>query len=327
MVSRRRALTLFGIAGTAGAAALAGCASDAESSSASTTSATASSSGAVAAAPQETAGPYPGDGTNGPNVLIQSGVVRQDITSSFGDYTGKAEGVPTTIALTFRDLARDAAGSGMAIYLWHCDRDGEYSLYGRDITEQNYLRGIQVADAAGKVTFTSIFPACYSGRWPHIHFEVYDSLDVAVAGGNARLTSQIALPQDACNQVFAYDSGYAQSVRNLSGVSLANDNVFGDGWDAELASVSGTPATGMTVSLTVGVAEKSQNAQSNSAPGGPGGSGSPGGSGGNRTPGGPGGNSAPGGPGGNSAPAGSGGNSAPGGQGDPGRGPGGMPPR
>ena len=34
--------------------------------------------------PEETAGPYPGDGSNGANVLTESGVVRSDITSSFG---------------------------------------------------------------------------------------------------------------------------------------------------------------------------------------------------------------------------------------------------
>ena len=41
------------------------------------------------------------------------------------------------------------------------------------------LRGVQAADSNGQVTFTSIFPGCYSGRWPHIHFEVYPSLSAA----------------------------------------------------------------------------------------------------------------------------------------------------
>ncbi|MDT2004700.1 dioxygenase [Rhodococcus opacus] len=277
MLSRRRALFVFG---AAGASALAAC-STAGSTASSTTSAAEASSTAgdvaatgtcVAAAPQETAGPYPGDGSNGPNVLVESGIVRQDIRSSFGSYSGTAEGVATTIELTLQDLTKDcAAGEGMAVYLWHCDRDGEYSLYGQGITEQNYLRGVQVADSTGKVSFTSIFPACYSGRWPHIHFEVFDSLESAVAGEDARLTSQIAVPQDACTTVFAYDSGYANSVRNLSQVSLDSDNVFGDGWDAELATVSGEPASGMTISIIVGVAEKSANTQS--APSGPSGGG------------------------------------------------------
>ena len=37
--------------------------------------------------PEETSGPYPGDGSNGANVLTQSGIVRSDITSSFGSST------------------------------------------------------------------------------------------------------------------------------------------------------------------------------------------------------------------------------------------------
>ncbi|WP_174184792.1 dioxygenase [Nocardia barduliensis] len=286
MVSRRRALFFLGA--TAGAAAVAGCAPGSSGTASTTTgtaAATTTQSGATAAAPQETAGPYPGDGSNGPNVLVESGVVRSDITTSFGSYSGVAQGVPMTLDLTLRDLAEGgAAGAGMAVYVWHCDRDGNYSLYSEGVTEQNYLRGVQVAGADGKVNFTSIFPACYSGRWPHIHFEVYDSLETAVAGQNARLTSQIALPHESCEAVFAHDSGYARSVTNLSQVTLASDNVFGDGWDAELATVTGAPSSGLRVSLTVGVAEKSKNTQSGNAPGAQPGGRPPGGAPGGRPP-------------------------------------------
>jgi protocatechuate 3,4-dioxygenase beta subunit len=209
------------------------------------------------AAPAETAGPYPGDGSNGPNVLIESGVVRSDIRSSFGSYSGTAEGVPVTIDLPLQDVTKNcAAGAGMAVYIWHCDRSGNYSLYSPDAADQNYLRGVQVADQDGRVSFTSN-PACYDGRWPHIHFEVFHSLEAAVAGENARLTSQVALPEQACAAVYGYDSGYAASVQNMSQVTLSSDNVFGDGWDAELASVTGDPATGMAVALIIGVGERS----------------------------------------------------------------------
>ncbi len=293
MVSRRRALFFLGAA--AGTTALAACSSDpsssAATSSSNSTSATAASDGTtcVAATPQETAGPYPGDGSNGPNVLIESGIVRQDITSSFNSYSGTADGVPTTIQLTLQDLASDCGpGAGMAVYLWHCNRDGKYSMY--DVADQNYLRGVQVADASGIVTFSSIFPACYSGRWPHIHFEVFDSLESAVAGDNARLTSQIAVPQDACTTVFDYDDGYAKSISNLSQSSMASDNVFGDGWDAELATATGTPQSGMKLAITIGVAEKSQNTAAPSAGGSGGGTPPANGSGGGTPPaGGPGG--------------------------------------
>ena len=113
------------------------------------------------------------------------------------------------------------------MYVWHCDRDGNYSLYSQAAADENYLRGVQEADANGVVTFQSIFPACYSGRWPHVHFEVYPSLDMATNENNKIATSQIALPKDVCDQVYATD-GYGQSVQTLSQVSLTTDMVFAD---------------------------------------------------------------------------------------------------
>ena len=83
--------------------------------------------------------------------------------------------------------------TGAAVYVWHCDQDGNYSMYG-SATEANYLRGVQEVDANGVASFTSIFPACYSGRWPHVHFEVYPSVSDATNATNKLATSQIALP-------------------------------------------------------------------------------------------------------------------------------------
>ena len=260
-MSRRRALTFFGAASLTTLAV--GCAANRVGTSSASESAsepTATTVGVADAAPQETGGPYPGDGSNGPNVLVESGVVRSDITSSFGSYVGSAQGVPVTLTMTLQDLARNGApGAGMAVYVWHCDREGRYSLYSEDVSEQNYLRGVQVADADGKLTFTTIFPGTYAGRWPHVHFEVFDSLETAVAGSDARLTSQIAIPEQAARTAYAADSGYASSIPNLNGVTLDGDGVFGDGWAAELATVGGSPDAGMTFAIVIGVAEKSQN--------------------------------------------------------------------
>lgn len=244
---RRR---LLGILAGAGALTLAGCAAASTGSTAGGSAASTSSSAVSGAIPEETAGPYPGDGSNGPNVLTESGVVRSDIRSSFGSLSGTAEGVPLTITLTVVDASTGAALPGAAVYLWHCDRDGTYSLY--DVADQNYLRGVQVADASGVVSFTSIFPAAYSGRWPHAHFEVYSDLAAATDGDNATVTSQLALPQDACTAVYATD-GYSASVRNLAQTSLATDMVFSDGYASQLATVTGDVTSGMAATLTVGV--------------------------------------------------------------------------
>jgi protocatechuate 3,4-dioxygenase beta subunit len=203
--------------------------------------------------PEETAGPYPGDGSNGANVLTESGVVRGDITSSFGSSTTRAEGVPLQIAMTINDFAQDKKPmAGAAVYLWHCDRAGQYSLYSQAIAKENYLRGVQETDANGQVTFTSIYPACYDGRWPHIHFEVYPSLAKATYSSNKIATSQMALPEAASKAVYA-TAGYEQSAPNLGRVSLDSDNVFGDGYDLQVPEVTGNATGGYRLSLSCSV--------------------------------------------------------------------------
>jgi protocatechuate 3,4-dioxygenase beta subunit len=203
--------------------------------------------------PDETGGPFPGDGSNGVNVLDDSGIVRSDIRSSFGSSTAVAEGVPLTIELTVRDAATGSALVGAGVYLWHCDRDGNYSLYSDGLEDVNYLRGVQETDAMGTARFTSIYPACYTGRWPHIHFEVYSDVANAVASGPIVKTSQIALPEEVNALVYA-TSGYEQSVQNVSQVSLAGDNVFrDDGGIHQIATMSGSAASGCTAALTIGV--------------------------------------------------------------------------
>jgi protocatechuate 3,4-dioxygenase beta subunit len=269
LMERRRALKLF--AG-AGLVALVGCGNGAESTSAAsgatttsnpsgttdTTAPTETTTGSGTDAscstiPEETAGPYPGDGSNGPNALTESGIVRSDIRSSFGSASGVAEGVPLTIELTVVDKANGcAAMSGAAVYLSHCDRAGLYSMYSQGATDQNYLRGVQETDAAGLVTFTSIFPAAYSGRWPHVHFEVYPTLAEATSAGTQIATSQLAFPEDVCNLVYAID-GYDESVRNMAQTSLESDNVFRDGVEQQLATMTGDVTDGFVARLTVPV--------------------------------------------------------------------------
>ncbi|WP_436527355.1 intradiol ring-cleavage dioxygenase [Actinoplanes sp. HUAS TT8] len=241
-MNRRRMLTLIG---GAGAAVM-------------VTGAIVGTSGTASAATleeveSETAGPYPADGSNGVDVRTESGIVRSDIRSSFGTSTTVAEGVPLEFSITVVDL-EGAPVTGAAVYAWHCDRDGNYSLYSTGITGENYLRGIQETDSTGTVTFTSIFPACYSGRWPHIHFEVYSSLANATSGdGPIVKTSQIAIPEEFADLVYATD-GYSRSVTNLSQVTLATDNVFGDDSAArELATVTGSVSAGFVARLTAAV--------------------------------------------------------------------------
>jgi protocatechuate 3,4-dioxygenase beta subunit len=203
------------------------------------------------AIPEETGGPFPGDGSNGPDALTTSGVVRRDITTSFGDASGRAEGVPARITLKLVDVAGGGGPlAGAAIYAWHCDAAGRYSMY--DVPDQNYLRGVQECGADGTVVFDTIFPAAYSGRWPHIHFEVYADLDTATQAGSRLRTSQLAIPKDACDAVYK-TYGYGGSITNLAQTSLDTDMVFADGHAGQLADWSGSPDSRVDLGLNVGV--------------------------------------------------------------------------
>ncbi|WP_345750705.1 intradiol ring-cleavage dioxygenase [Microbacterium rhizophilus] len=261
----RRAL--FGLAGLgAGAALLAACApasgtgrsasgaGGASSPSPSPTSSPGTTAEVPAAEiPDETAGPYPGDGSNGPDVLEQSGIVRSDIRSSVGS-DDPVDGVPLRFTLRITDMAQaDAAFAGVAVYAWHCDAQGRYSMYSQGVEDQTWLRGVQVADADGLVTFTSIMPGCYAGRWPHIHFEVYPDAGSITDSANAIATSQLALPEDVLADVYARPA-YDGSAANLARISLESDNVFGeDGGALQLAAVTGNSTAGYSAALTVRV--------------------------------------------------------------------------
>lgn len=251
---RRRALTwLLG----AGALPLVGCGGG--SSSEDSADVFTSGSGTCLAIPAETAGPYPGDGTNAVsgstvNALALSGIVRSDIRSSLPASLGTAAGVPLTLTMQLLNANASCASlAGYAVYLWHCDREGNYSMYSSGVTNQNYLRGVQVSDSDGVVVFDTIFPGCYAGRWPHMHFEIFASLAQATSGNSDVRTSQLALPEAACREVYA-STGYSASLGNLNGISLSSDNVFSDGSSLQLATLSGSVAAGYAATLSVGIA-------------------------------------------------------------------------
>ncbi len=161
-----------------------------------------------------------------------------------------------TLTITVVDVNNGCAAlEGYAVYIWHCTRDGLYSLY--TVPNENYLRGVGVTDADGQVTFTSIFPGCYAGRYPHIHFEVYPSLARATSYSNRLLCSQFAMPQAACDTVYA-SSGYSSSASNFSSTTTSNDNVFGDNSSTQVTAMTpvmtGDLTNGYTGTVTVGLA-------------------------------------------------------------------------
>jgi protocatechuate 3,4-dioxygenase beta subunit len=191
----------------------------------------------------ETDGPYPLYA-----ILSNSVLTREDITE------GKT-GVPLTLTLTLQDLSNGCTPiSGAGIYIWHCDKDGIYSGYATSTnagsTSTTFLRGVQVTDSNGQVTFTTIYPGWYAGRITHIHAQVY--LNDSLVEGSAIATTQLAFPVDITTAV--YNSALYTKGQNTSVTSFSADNVFSDGTSTEMLSLSGDTTSGYTATMTISIA-------------------------------------------------------------------------
>lgn len=193
--------------------------------------------------PEETGGPFPGDGSNGPDILTQQGAIRSDIRSNL-DGSNTQAGAPMTLQLTVTENCVPLPGA--AVYVWHCNRDGDYSMYGSN-ADQTWLRGVQVADDAGALTFTTILPGRYSGRASHVHFRVYRDATLA----EELLTSQMAFDDDTADALYTAADGYDDSLTNAT--HNATDNVFSDGVDTQLLTLTGDPTTAIVGTLQIGV--------------------------------------------------------------------------
>jgi protocatechuate 3,4-dioxygenase beta subunit len=191
----------------------------------------------------ETDGPYPLYA-----ILTNSILTRSDITE------GKT-GVPLTLTITLQDLNNSCAPiSGAGIYIWHCDKDGIYSGYANSTnagsTSTTFLRGVQVTDSNGQVTFTTIYPGWYAGRITHVHAQVY--LNDSLVEGTAVATTQLAFPIDITTAV--YNTSLYTKGQNTSVTSFSADNVFSDGTSTEMLTLSGDTTNGYAATMTISIA-------------------------------------------------------------------------
>jgi protocatechuate 3,4-dioxygenase beta subunit len=211
--------------------------------------------------PTETEGPFPGDGSNNAhgtlaNVLKSSGIVRRDMRTNIAKTAIAAEGQAFDLEITLVNVRQACAPlAGHAIYLWHCDALGRYSIY--DLPNASYLRAVGVTDSVGNAAFTTIFPGCYPGRYPHIHFEVYMSLERATSYKNRLLTSQMAMPADACRTIYAASKRYGTSAANFTSVRVERDDVFAGSTPRQIAAqtpkVTGGASGAYKGVLTIGI--------------------------------------------------------------------------
>nr|WP_068893195.1 intradiol ring-cleavage dioxygenase [Pedobacter panaciterrae] len=188
-------------------------------------------------APSETEGPFP--------TKTPSGYVRSDITDGRSGYK-------LTAKITITNSNNNCVPiAGALVDIWHCDAEGNYSEYGgsgmqsTNYQSVHFLRGRQITDADGLVTFTSIFPGWYTGRATHIHVHVYN------AAGNSLKVTQIAFPEGS-GTALAIVNGYK---KGMSGYTYnANDNVFSDDKNnSEVATVTGSIADGFNLTMKINV--------------------------------------------------------------------------
>ncbi|MFT7722945.1 MAG: intradiol ring-cleavage dioxygenase [Roseateles sp.] len=253
MVAGGSALTLMGCGGGGSDGS-----STAAASTTGTTGSTGSSTSGCSVIPNETEGPYPGDGSNSANgsianALALTGIVRSDIRASIAGASGVATGVPLQVIIELVNTNASCADlSGYAIYLWHCDALGRYSMYSSGVTAENYLRGVQATGSDGLASFQTIYPGCYAGRVPHLHFEIYRSTTTATNWNNKLRTSQLCFPAEVNTAVYA-TSGYGQSAANNAAISLSRDGIFSDGYATQMATVTGSASAGYVATLRVGI--------------------------------------------------------------------------
>ena len=114
--------------------------------------------------PQQTEGPYFVDGT--PN--------RSDITSDTSNgVTQEGINLNLTIHVYGIDNGSCVPIKGAKVDVWHANSTGAYSAVGEMATlGSNFLRGNQITDDNGTVTFSTIYPGWYPGRAIHIHDKV-----------------------------------------------------------------------------------------------------------------------------------------------------------
>jgi protocatechuate 3,4-dioxygenase beta subunit len=196
-------------------------------------------SGSCSATDAETEGPFP---TKSPSTLVKTDI-RSDRT-----------GVAFTITITIQDKNNSCAAlEGAYVDIWHCDKDGYYSEYGGtsmqtvDYTAVHFLRGRQVTNSDGQVSFVSIFPGWYQSRATHIHVHIYS------ASGSSLLVTQIGFPESSNSAVVLVNASTANGyTKGMSGYTYnASDSVFTDSIDNEIATVTGSVADGYALTHTI----------------------------------------------------------------------------
>ena len=213
-LTRRRLLeTLLG----AGIAALSGCGGGSASTTSTSGTSTGTSSGTTVSCvltPELTVGPY----------FVDEKLNRSDLTTNTTD-SNVLDATPLTLTLTIMEYAASgcSALAGAQVDVWHADAAGVYSDEAvQNTTGQTYLRGYQITDSDGVVTFKTVIPGWYSGRTIHIHVMIR----TLSSSGSVltEFTTQLFFDQTFLNALASTVSPY--NTRGTQDTSNSEDTIY-----------------------------------------------------------------------------------------------------
>ncbi len=153
-------------------------------------------------------------------------LITQDITGPYyldarqirSDIADGQPGMPLQLDFQVVDTFGCQPLPGGTVHIWQCNASGLYSgvknlVLDRelnptgsdvDLSDSNFLRGVQTADSEGRVRFQSIVPGWYAPRPTHLHLKVYPPSFGEVA------TTQLYFPPAFCDEVYTHEAYVAR---------------------------------------------------------------------------------------------------------------------
>ena len=162
-----------------------------------------------------------------PTQSVEEGPYYLSSTPTRSDVTDGQEGKALTLSFTVLDTACKPI-KGARVDIWYANAQGIYSGVasrgddlGAGVNSGNFLRGTQITNAKGVVTFKGIYPGWYPARTVHIHEKIW-------VGGNEVLTTQTFFTDKQNAAVMAtapYNARGAQRVTNATDMVLTRGGV------------------------------------------------------------------------------------------------------
>jgi protocatechuate 3,4-dioxygenase beta subunit len=201
---------------------------------------------ACAVSPEGEIGPYFSDDSD-------SRFNRSNITANL-DGSNVQVGIPFTLTITVIDVDAGCVPYANAqVDIWHCNSAGIYSDQAAEsTTTEQWLRGYQLTDAKGQVTFNTVIPGWYQGRTTHIHLRVRSTYNSASSTSDGSNTTQLFFDQTFVDTLDTTVAPYNAEGKNNT--TNAIDHVFtGETKGANLLSLVGNDTSGYVASVTIGI--------------------------------------------------------------------------